>query len=305
MTRVAVFGEMLVDQFPSGPVVGGAPFNVARHLAAFGHAPLMLGAVGRDAPGELVMAEFDRYGMRRGGVQLAQSAPTGVVEVRMGADGGHEFLIRDGCAWDSIQAEPARAALSQLDGEGWLYAGTLALRSPVSRETGLGLLRAHRGAKYVDLNWRDGHVRREVALEAVRLADVLKVNDEELAMLCGWLGGPPAAAPDAAAAHVLSCIPLQLLVVTCGPAGALAFDRAGTRTACAAAGRTLQLRDTVGAGDAFSAVMLAGLLRGWDLPLTLARANAFAGHICEVRGAVPPELACYAEWTAGWATPPR
>lgn len=302
MTRMAVFGEMLVDQFESGAVVGGAPFNVARHLAALGHAPLMLSAVGTDAHAKLVMAEFDRYAMQREGVQVTSQHPTGVVDVRMGPDGGHHFSIRTDCAWDFIDEAPVRSAAPVLDASSWLYAGTLALRSPVSRAAAWALMRAHPGPIYLDLNWREGHVAREVALQAIGLADVLKVNDEELAMLCDWLGvpaveGPPT--PDSVR-PLLQRLPLEMLLVTCGAEGALAFDGEGRCIAQGHSTRPIRLVDTVGAGDAFSAVVLAGLLRGWDMATTLARANAFAGHICEVRGAVPPDLAAYAQWTGSW-----
>jgi fructokinase len=300
--RIAVFGEMLVDQFEAGPVVGGAPFNVARHLAAFGEAPLMIGAVGDDAPGRMVMAEFERYGMRQDGVQLNAALPTGVVDVLPRADGGHEFVIRSGCAWDAIGDQAADAALSALDPKGWLYCGTLALRSAVSRATGLKLLRAHPGPKYLDLNWREGHVERETALQAARLADVLKVNDEELEMLRLWLGGSDGGAVSIqdSASLVLEHLPLEMLMVTCGGAGALAFNSAGRCIAHGSNTRQIRMVDTVGAGDSFSAVVLCGLLRGWSMPTTLSRANAFAGHICEVRGAVPAQLADYASWTSGW-----
>jgi len=300
MTRVAIFGEMLVDRFASGPVVGGAPFNVARHLAASGHAPLALGAVGRDAAGELVMAEFERFGMRRDGVQVIPGLPTGVVDVRMHAGGGHEFIVRPGSAWDGIEEAPARAVLSSLATDGWLYSGTLALRSEVSRATGLALMRAHAGPKYLDLNWREGHVDRATALEAVRVCDVLKVNDEELAMLCGWLDAPQAGNPENAAAGLLKRVPLKLLLVTCGAQGALAFDGAGRCIARARSARPVQLVDTVGAGDSFSAVILAGLLRGWSVPQALQQAVAFAAHVCEVRGAVPADLQAYEAWTSDW-----
>jgi fructokinase len=302
MSPVAVFGEMLVDQFDSGiAVIGGAPFNVARHLAAFGHAPLMLSAVGQDAAAQLIMSEFERYGMRRDGVQVTPSHPTGVVDVRTDAPGGHQFFIRTGSAWDVIEAAPAHAAMRGLAGDAWLYSGTLALRHAVSRNTGLALLRSHAGPKYLDLNWRAGHVSPDVALQAVGLADVLKVNEEELAMLAGWLGLQ--GAPDGienCANFVLRHLRLKMLLVTRGAAGALAFDSAGQRTGCDGSGREVQLVDTVGAGDAFSAVMLAGELRGWDVATALARATEFAGHICEVRGAVPPDLAAYQDWTASW-----
>ena len=302
MTRVAVFGEMLVDQFESGPVVGGAPFNVARHLAAFGHAPLMLSAVGVDEHAALVMREFDRYGMRRDGVQITPDHPTGVVDVQTAPDGSHRFSIRFGSAWDFIEETPARAAATALDPAGWLYAGTLALRSPVSRAAAWAVLRSHPGPVYLDLNWREGQVPREAALQAIDLADVLKVNDEELAMLCGWLDVPAASEipmPDSAR-HLLQRLPLQMLLVTCGAEGALAFDSEGRCIARGRDARPIRLVDTVGAGDSFSAVALAGLLRGWDMGTTLARANAFAGHICEVRGAVPPDLTAYAQWVGAW-----
>lgn len=300
MSRIAVFGEMLVDRFDTGPVVGGAPFNVARHLAAFGHAPLMISAVGTDDTAQPVMAEFDRYDMTREGVQVTPSHPTGAVDVETLPGGGHAFHICTGSAWDFINEAPARAALATLEAGGWLYCGTLALRSPVSRATGLALLHAHAGMRYVDLNWREGHASREDALQAAHLADVLKVNDEELAMLCAWLGRTGAASVEDSARFLLEHLPLKILLVTCGADGAMAFGAAGQCMGRSRSARPVQLVDTVGAGDSFSAVMLAGLLRGWDLELALARANEFAGHICEVRGAVPPDIAAYAAWTSGW-----
>jgi fructokinase len=306
MTRIAVFGEMLVDRFDTGPVVGGAPFNVARHLAAFGHSPLMISAVGADVAARPVMAEFERYGMARGGVQVTPDHATGAVDVETLPGGGHEFHVCGGSAWDFIAQEPAREAMAQLAPQGWLYCGTLALRSPVSRATGLALLRAHTGSRYVDLNWREGHASHDVALQVAQFADVLKVNDEELAMLCGWLGraGGAAVPVEDAAKFLLARLPLKLLLVTCGSQGAMAFDGAGHCVARDRGMRPVQVVDTVGAGDSFSAVMLAALLRGWDLQPALQRANEFAGHICEVRGAVPPDMPAYRAWTAGWPPQP-
>ena len=301
MTRIAVFGEMLVDQFATGPVVGGAPFNVARHLAALGHQPLMISAVGADASARPVLAELARYAMAETGVQVLPGLATGTVAVTSLPGGGHEFHIRGACAWDAIELAPARQAIAALTADGWLYCGTLALRSPVSRSTGLALMRDHAGPIYLDLNWREGHVDSAVALQAVDLVDVLKVNEDELLMLGGWLGMEGAGhGLDACARLVLARCELDLLLVTRGADGALAFDASGHCLVQGAGRRAVRLVDTVGAGDAFSAVMLAGLLRGWPLPDALVRAIAFAGHICEVRGAVPPDIAAYARWTADW-----
>lgn len=304
MSRITIVGEMLVDQFDSGPVVGGAPFNVARHLAAFGHAPLMLSAVGEDDTAQRVLAEARRFGMRCDGIQIAAAYPTGVVDIQSLPDGGHAFTIRTGGAWDHIELAPAQAVITEEDRSGWLYAGTLALRGAVSRQTQLALMQAHRGPRYVDVNWRDGHVAPATALQAIALADVLKVNDDELVMLCGWLGLPaPGSATNAQAleeaGHVLfDRLSLKMLLVTLGAEGAMAIDGQGA-THCASA-RPVRLVDTVGAGDSFSAAMLNGFLRGWRLHDTLERATEFAGRICEIQGAVPADLARYAEWTRGW-----
>jgi fructokinase len=221
----------------------------------------------------------------------------------MDSAGSHRFVISDECAWDHIELEPAHSALTAFNSSGWLYAGTLALRSPTSRTTQLALMRSHRGSRYLDINWREGHVERDTALQAVRLADVLKVNEDELAMLCRWCGTAPpetatAAALEDAARELYGRLSLDLLLVTLGPAGAMAVDGQGV-TRCKSQ-RPVRLVDTVGAGDSFSAVVLAGCLRGWDMRTTLARATEFAGRICEVRGAVPADLDLYAAWTASW-----
>jgi fructokinase len=192
-----------------------------------------------------------------------------------------------------------------MNDSGWLYAGTLTLRSPTSRATQLALMRSHRGSRYLDVNWREGHVERDAAMQAVALANVLKVNEEELAMLCRWFGSPPpesttpAALADAAR-ELFSRLAPDLLLVTLGPAGAMAVDARGV-THCKSQ-RPIHLIDTVGAGDSFSAVALTGFLRGWDMRTTLERATEFAGRICEVRGAVPASLGSYDTWTAAWRT---
>jgi fructokinase len=302
-TQVVVIGEMLVDEFPSGPVVGGAPFNVARHLAAFGHEPLFIGAVGADDNGSLLLAELDRYGMSHTGVQRTAGYPTGVVEVQMSTAGSHRFVIQQDCAWDHVELAPARAAVAQASGEGWLYAGTLALRSATSRATQLALMREHAGPRYLDINWREGHVRQEVAMEAVALANVLKANEDELAMLCNWYGcvPPESLETDAlsiAARALRARLGLDLLLVTLGERGAMAVE--ADRVLHAGAARVAQVVDTVGAGDSFSAVALSGFLRGGKLVDILRYAGEFASRICEVRGAVPPGLDAYREWTRQW-----
>jgi fructokinase len=306
---VAVFGEALVDQFSSGPVAGGAPFNVARHLAALGHHPLMLTAVGHDAPAALIEAGCVQYGLTRAGLQRLPALPSGVVDVITDDQGQHRFEIRSHCAYDHIGPAALQAAAAHLDPSGWLYYGTLALRSPTSRATWLALSDAHGGPRYMDLNWRDGHVSPDVALQAMQRAHVLKVNEEELAMVLDWAGHTRPCHPstwqpgatDAVIATLMRSLGLDQLIVTCGANGYGGFAAGGLCMARGAGVTGIRLVDTVGAGDSFSAVVLAGLLRGWPWPLTLARANAYAARVCEVRGAVPAHLSDHARWTSDWS----
>ena len=308
-TRIAVFGEALVDQFSSGPVVGGAPFNVARHLAAFGMQPLTLSAVGVDDAAATVRAEFVRYGMRESGLQTLAHIQTGIVDVATDAAGGHVFSIRDDCAYDEIGVAALAVVQRELAPQGWLYFGTLALRAVVSRQTWQALVAAHRGPTYLDLNWRDNQVDRQTVLAALAAATVLKVNEEELAMLLSWDEVPHASAPstwqadstDPVIAQFIARTPrLERLIVTCGADGYASFDQHGRCDARGGIARTIALVDTVGAGDAFSSVVLAGLLQDWPWAHTLARANDFAAAICEVRGAVPASLDRYDSWTKSW-----
>lgn len=295
---IAIFGEALVDDFGASQVVGGAPFNVARHLAAFGAATLTITRIGADAFGAAVRAQFERFGMPDAGLQVDAVRPTGRVLVEQHG-GSHRFAILLNQAYDHIDGPMALTALAAAGTPGMLYFGTLAQRGPVSRGTLGSLLSATSALRYLDLNLRDGQFTSAAVLESIRHADILKVNDEELAWLQAALGLPPSEEADACASLV-GMFRLQGLVVTLGLRGALWQGADGTRLH-AAVPATADVVDTVGAGDAFSAVFLLGEQRGWPRAVALARANAFAAAICGVRGAVPADPAFHAAWLRQWA----
>jgi fructokinase len=302
---IAVFGEALVDDFITGQVVGGAPFNMARHLAAFGANTLMMTRIGQDANGARVRAEFARYGMTQAGLQVDPVAPTGRVVVERD-DAGHRFIIEPDQAYDYIEPAPALAAL-QASQAGTLYFGTLAQRASGSRGTLQVLLASSRATRFLDLNVREGQVTERCVFESLHQADIVKVNEEELQALFDWYthdrpGTGDAASPAlrAACGRLLRTFSLQGLIVTLGPRGAVYFDADGGVHVSPPASAPARLVDTVGAGDAFSAVFLHGRAQGWPLADTLARANAFAGAICGIAGAVPQDLAFYAPWLASW-----
>ena len=302
---IVVFGEALVDDFITEQVVGGAPFNVARNLAAFGEAALMVTRLGSDKNGTLVRGEFERFGMSEAGLQIDPREATGRVVVERN-DGGHRFIILPDQAYDYVEAEPALVALRQ-----WrpatIYFGTMAQRHEQSRSTLRALLAASPAQRYLDLNVRDGQVTERVAHESLHLADVVKVNEDELKDLFSWYTHtkPGTKSLDSgemkdACFNLMRIFSLRGLIVTLGERGALHFGVDGAITANHECHAPARIVDTVGAGDAFSAVFLHGQAQGWPLALTMARANAFAGAICGISGAVPADAAFYQPWIASW-----
>jgi fructokinase len=302
--RCAVLGEALVDLFPDGPVIGGAPFNVARNLAALGEPPLTVTRLGSDALADDILAQFTHFGLAAGAVQRDPQRATGTVRVVLG-DGGHRFEIGADQAWDAIDATRAVEAVRQCRPEIVCF-GTLAQRSAASRHAIRLALQATPALRVLDLNLRDG-CDEALVHDSLALANVAKLNDDELERVLQWFvyrGARRDAAwgsadHAAALAELMAQFGLQRLIVTRGALGYAAFDAQG---ACLAHGPVpaVSVEDTVGAGDAFLAVSLLGPLRGWPLATTLRRAGEFAAAVCTLRGAVTQDLGFYGAWRARW-----
>jgi len=232
---IAVFGESLVDDFITEQVVGGAPFNVARNLAAFGVATLMVTRIGEDKNGALVRREFERFGMTEAGLQIDALEATGRVVVERN-DAGHRFIILPDQAYDYVAAAPALAALAASK-PSVLYFGTMAQRHETSRATVRAMLDASKAQRYLDLNVRDGQVTERCAFESLHLADIVKVNEEELKDLFKWYthtqpgtGSIDSRAMTDACQALMRIFTLQGLIVTLGERGAMYFAADGTVT---------------------------------------------------------------------------
>lgn len=285
---VLVLGEALIDEFHDGPVVGGAPFNVARSLAVLGAPVHFISRIGAEDPaGALVLASAGQYGLPVTGLQRDAQRATGRVSVLESAGGGHEFRIHADAAWDFIEVQPLPDGYA----EGWLYFGSLAQRSPVSRHSLRVLVKLHRGPVFLDLNLRPGEGMQALAAESLVLADWVKVNEDELAQLVAWF------APTGLAA-LMARFALTRLVVTRGALGYELFGPDGGSLDQGPGVLQPQLRDTVGAGDAFTAMLLAGLCQGRPLAGTLSLANRYAAEICGLRGPLPADAAVLAPWRA-------
>jgi fructokinase len=283
---VCLFGEVLFDHFPDGSrVLGGAPFNVAWHLQAFGQSPRLVTRIGNDTEGGQVLAAMRGWGMDTSGVQIDPDRPTGRVAVSF-VDGEPGYHIVPDCAYDAI--EPAATPPCRL-----LYHGSLALRAATSAATLRQLRAAQSATVFIDVNLRPPWYEPALVRELLAGADWVKLNVDELALL-GGTGVQPAR-------EFLQCHALQGLLVTHGARGAeLVLADGGKLQAAPAAG--VEVVDTVGAGDAFSAVMLLGLLHHWAMPEALARAQQFAAAVVGRRGATVSEPGFYRAFSQQWQT---
>lgn len=286
-----VFGEVLFDHFPDGrSVLGGAPFNVAWHLQAFGEAPRLISRIGDDADGQALRQAMNRWGMDATGLQTDTRLPTGRVEVSL-VDGEPHYEIVHPVAWDAIEPVASR-------GGGWLYHGSLALRDARSRAA-LDALAAAPGVRiFLDVNLREPWWDRDALLERIHAAHWVKLNEDELRRLAPEVPDEEGAM-DARARALLHEADLDGLVVTLGAAGALVLDRDENGAAGSAAERATVV-DTVGAGDAFTSVMILGLRRGWPLDAALERALVFGAAVCGLRGATVADPDFYQPFFHDW-----
>ena len=298
--RPVVFGEVLFDDFEAGPkVIGGAAFNLAWNLESFGLAPLFISRIGSDSLGEQVLEIMRSYGMDTSGVQVDGELPTGTVSVRV-HEGQPEYTINDRQAYDAIDGAEALAVLGET-AAGMLYHGSLALRADGSREGLDAVADRLAGGTFVDVNLRQPWWQKEQVRADLSRARWAKLNDEELRELSLQ---PPTAFGGLLeeAAAFRRELGLEVLFLTLGSEGAAILGLADEvlQLPAATAG---QLVDTVGAGDAFTAVAMFGLSAGWPGAVILERAVRFAAAACCLEGATTSRREHYGDFLQSWSLP--
>jgi fructokinase len=291
MQRVMIFGEVLVDVFPEQTIIGGAPYNVARHLNAFNYDVSMLTAVGQDTNGERITREMHNHGLDCKGVQVIAHAPTGQVTVSFDAE-EHHFEILDAQAYDALTWPPIQILLNQQPPQ-LAYIGTLALRHMPTMQVARQWLNQLSCPVFCDVNLRAPWFNAESLQLVLKHAHIVKINDEELPIVNALLNLSTSDNLQTQALALQKQFKLREVLVTCGEDGSWCLDANQQFTQAPIANANLAFVDSVGAGDAYSAMMIHGLLAGWSLPERLARASQFATDICGVRGAVPKEAGFY------------
>jgi fructokinase len=280
--RVVGIGEVLWDLLPSGAQLGGAPANFAYHAHALGAQSAVVSRVGRDARGAEIRHRLTAAGIDVGAVQIDPLAPTGTVVVSVDSAGHPSYEICENVAWDAIANDSsARHAVADADA---ICFGILGQRAQASRESISALVSAtpSTALRILDPTLRQQFYSQAVIEQSLARANVLKLNDEELAVLARMFG----LTGDAHSQLAQAADRWQLRAVACtrGPHGSVLFangvwsEHPGIAT---------HVVDTVGAGDSFTAAMTIGLLAGWALDEINAQANRVASFVASQAGATP------------------
>ena len=283
---VVGMGEALWDVLPDGKKIGGAPANFAFHAGQAGMDSRVVSAVGTDALGEEALATLEGKGLNIEAVARVDF-PTGVVNVSLGEQGIPQYDICEGVAWDNIPFTPTLANLaSQAQAVCW---GSLAQRNEVSRKTIFSFLDAmpsdEERLKVFDINLRQQFYTLEIIEASCRRANVLKINDEELVLVSELLR-LGAGSPEVLCRSLMERYGLSILVLTCGTNGSYVFTPVETSYRVTP---KVQVADTVGAGDSFTATLVGELLRKTPVGVAHEHAVEVAAYVCTQQGAM-------AEW---------
>ncbi|OYP29441.1 PfkB family carbohydrate kinase [Rhodopirellula sp. MGV] len=282
---IIVFGEVLIDRLGDGQgVIGGAPMNVAWNLRGLEQYPYLITAVGADEDGKRVLESTEQWGLATDLVQTDVDRPTGEAVVYDNGNGPEYDLPREQ-AYDYIRfpetfVENLPAAESPI-----LYHGSLCCRSPVSFDTILQLRKRFSDHIVVDINLREGHYTTEIVNQLIDGATVLKCNCDELSLITGQ---PCKTHNDVltVARKFFEDSTVRELWVTDGASGAYWIDHSGEHAKQEAESiDPNSIIDSVGAGDAFMAVVLAGIATNEFRPETLAKAVRFSARVCQIAGA--------------------
>jgi fructokinase len=284
-SRVVGLGEILWDILPDGARhLGGAPMNVAVHAQSLGCTSAVVSAVGDDDLGrEAVRQLTQNHGLDIEGVAMLAGRPTGAVDVLL-VDGQPTYQFRADVAWDFLEVTAAaRRVVRSADA---VVFGTLAQRSEVSRGAIRELLSTtdDHCLRVFDVNLRPPFYDEAIIRESLGDANILKLNDAELPIVLSALG---ASGIDDYSTRLFHDLPrLSVIALTRGESGSTLYmrDQPGGHSLPA---KKINVRDTVGAGDAFTAALIAGLLSGRPIEKTHRHAAALAAFVCTRPGATP------------------
>ncbi|WP_315350925.1 carbohydrate kinase [Hoylesella saccharolytica] len=279
--KIVGLGEALWDVLPEGKKLGGAPANFAYHAGQFGLDTLAISAVGEDQLGDETLSALEEKGLKY--IMPRVPFPTGTVQVELDAQGVPAYEIREGVAWDNIPFTPEMEKVARsCKAVCW---GSLAQRHEVSRNTIHRFLDATPPTclKIFDINLRQTFYDEEVIRASLKRCNILKINDEELVTI-GRLFGYPGLDMSNKCWLILGKYNLDMLVLTCGVNGSYVF-KPGAMTFLETP--KVDVADTVGAGDSFTASFCAAILKGLSVSDAHQLAVETSAYVCTCNGAMP------------------
>ncbi|UCH66019.1 MAG: carbohydrate kinase [Ignavibacterium sp.] len=275
-------GEVLFDIFPSCKKLGGAPVNFAYHLNSLGINCYPVSAVGKDKTGMELTKTIQSNSLSTEYIQINSGYPTGTVQVELDDQGIPNYVIHENVAWDNIEMNDELLNLA------WncnvVCFGTLAQRSDLSKQTIRNFIEnsSDNCIKVFDINLRQHYYSDEIINNSLRLASVLKLNNDELSEVASLFGY--AGSSESILSKLMSNFGLKLIAVTQGSEGSILVS---SEKVSSMKPETISVLDTVGAGDAFTAGLVFGLLMNFDIDKTNRFANQLASYVCSKTGANP------------------
>ena len=287
---IFVIGEILFDVFEKEKRLGGAPFNFAYHLINLGFPVRFISRIGNDELGKEILTLLKQYHFNIDDLQIDNRHDTGTVAVQLSPSGSPTFHIRPEVAYDYIDFLPNKH-LSLMDTADMIYFGTLVQRSSQGFKNIQKFieLRPSDALCFYDINLRQDCYSDKVILSSLGHADLLKLNEEELEECKRIFRFSKD--DDAFIPFLMDKYALNTIAVTKGGKGSELYTKDGrfhSKTHCVSS-----IVDTVGAGDAYSAMLAVGAIKGWKPDRTLSMASMFASRICEIRGAIPESREFY------------
>lgn len=280
---VVGMGEALWDVLPEGKKIGGAPANFAYHVSQFGLPSCVVSAIGDDALGNEIISNFTSKGLN---YQIDKVPyPTGTVQVEIDQAGIPQYEIKENVAWDNIPYTTALETIAKSTKA--VCFGSLAQRNVVSRETigrFIDAMPKNDGTLIVfDVNLRQGFYNKDILCNSMKRCNILKINDEELVTVSRMFGYPGIDLQDKCWI-LLGKYNLKMLILTCGINGSYVFTPGNVSFQPTP---TVEVADTVGAGDSFTAAFIASVLKGKSVTEAHALAVRTSAYVCTQKGAMP------------------
>ncbi|MGL4411396.1 MAG: carbohydrate kinase family protein [Bacteroidales bacterium] len=276
-------GEALWDVLPEGKKIGGAPANFAYHVSQFGLSSCVVSAVGDDALGHEIIENFTSKGL----THLIERVPypTGTVHVELDQEGVPQYDIKENVAWDNIPFTDKLKSLAEKTKA--ICFGSLAQRNVVSRNTinlFLDAMPQNEDSLIVfDVNLRQGFYNKEIICNSMERCNILKINDEELVTVSRMFGYPGIDLQDKCWI-LLGKYNLKMLILTCGINGSYVFTPGNVSFQTTP---KVEVADTVGAGDSFTAAFISSIIKGKSVTEAHALAVQTSAFVCTKNGAMP------------------